>query len=423
MAKKGKVQADRDKKIKDEIARKKDFFRQLEKYVNMIGGEGTYSLIPKDHLPILYFMRCPTIRMTKSEDIPFTDKVLKSMNKSFGELLREFTVCLLVNNYEISIKDFCNIWLTLHTYLNLPDIKEDDSLIELKTRLADCQSSESRDRYISFVNHFLLTFAQSIGKGIHELVWTESKFEQNELHSSTAWLFKLKRIKIASRQIKYNNVKRTVYPCYNFINYEPQILKYSLSKIGIKAPSNSEKAVVYILEHTLNRLCERLSSIDVCYLKTYMLISLAFPKFYYESGNHFFIEMVIHEIKVGYFVAEYVDGIIIIRTFLFLTNNGTPEGRRLNSLTGLSKIDKKYLQIDHIAAFFESDIEENEHLRQLFSNAGCGELFKVRKIFITNKPITPMASFIDQYLTTGESDNNIDIEDNESYTSELLEIT
>ena len=106
MAKKGKVQADRDKKIKDEIARKKDFFRQLEKHVNMIGGEGTYSLIPKDHLPILYFMRCPTIRMTKSEDIPFTDKVLKSMNKSFGELLREFTVCLLVNNYEISIKDF-----------------------------------------------------------------------------------------------------------------------------------------------------------------------------------------------------------------------------------------------------------------------------------------------------------------------------
>jgi hypothetical protein len=40
------------------------------------------------------------------------------------------------------------------------------------------------------------------------------------------------------------------------------------------------------------------------------------------------------------------EGKLVIRSFLFLTNDGTPEGWKLRALTGLAKRDKKYLEIE-----------------------------------------------------------------------------
>jgi hypothetical protein len=76
--------------------------------------------------------------------------------------------------------------------------------------------------------------------------------------------------------------------------------------------------------------------------------------------------------KIGYLLCRWCERKIIITTFLFLTNDGTPEGKKLEELTMLKKMDKQHLQIDTVQHFLSYHIDRNEELKSLFIEAGCG---------------------------------------------------
>jgi hypothetical protein len=93
--------------------------------------------------------------------------------------------------------------------------------------------------------------------------------------------------------------------------------------------------------------------------------------------------------KAGYFRVDVIDGKIVIRTFLFVTNNGTPEGQRLGKITGLQKLDKKYLAIDKLSTFMTSDIGQNENIKKIFIDSGCQcllDLYEQSHSLATNTP-------------------------------------
>ncbi len=60
-----------------------------------------------------------------------------------------------------------------------------------------------------------------------------------------------------------------------------------------------------------------------------------------------------------------------------MTNSGTPEDQKLEDISRLKKIDKQYLAIDKLSTFQVSDIADNNELKELFEEAGCGLLFKI----------------------------------------------
>jgi hypothetical protein len=76
---------------------------------------------------------------------------------------------------------------------------------------------------------------------------------------------------------------------------------------------------------------------------------------------------------------------LVIRTFLFITNNGTPEGKKLHELVGLQKQDKKYLALDKVSTFINHDLRTNETMRRLFIEAGCGDLLELTEDNIFDK--------------------------------------
>ena len=72
--------------------------------------------------------------------------------------------------------------------------------------------------------------------------------------------------------------------------------------------------------------------------------------FYYVLGNSCtLIDFNMYEYKVGYLLITLHEDKLVIRSFLFLTNDGTLEGRKLRQLTRLEKYDKKYLGIDKLS--------------------------------------------------------------------------
>lgn len=137
---------------------------------------------------------------------------------------------------------------------------------------------------------------------------------------------------------------------------------------------------VYIQRHALQRLEERLGILPgVIHHAIYE--SFGDKEILYQfQGVSTLVEFRLYGVKFGYLVCCLAEEKIVIRTFLFLTNDGTPEGKKLSELTNLELLDKQYLGIDTLEGFLSFNIAGDERLSALFAEAGCGGLLDLSEI-------------------------------------------
>ncbi len=93
--------------------------------------------------------------------------------------------------------------------------------------------------------------------------------------------------------------------------------------------------------------------------------------------------------KAGYFRVDIIEGVLLVRTFLFIPNNITPEGQLLEKNTGLQKLDKKYLAI------------------RILDKSGCNsliELYKKIEGTTTHEGKFISEEFLRNYLTKEPSE-------------------
>src|SRR5450759_1287872 len=139
----------------------------------------------------------------------------------------------------------------------------------------------------------------------------------------------------------------------------PKEMKVKLSQLGFQNGIPDKDVKIYIQKHALRRLDERIDCLSVDQKHISLFSALIKPEIIKTAKNRSLVAFRIYNTKVGYLSAEYIDGAVLIHTFLFITNNGTPEGQKLTELTGLGKLDKKYLAIDKLSSFIKSDIGKN----------------------------------------------------------------
>jgi hypothetical protein len=154
---------------------------------------------------------------------------------------------------------------------------------------------------------------------------------------------------------------------------------------NVNTPFSKQKLPVYIQQHALDRMRERLGLVIPAFYFTVLIDALFRKEIIPVAKNRMLITCFTNNLKIGYFMAEETDGVVLIRTFLLLTNGGTPEGNRLSRLTGLQTEDRKYLSIDTLQGLANSDIAQNESICRQFRNAGCGSILELCKK-INNDP-------------------------------------
>jgi hypothetical protein len=136
-------------------------------------------------------------------------------------------------------------------------------------------------------------------------------------------------------------------------------------------------AEVYVQSHALQRLRERLC-FEPSALTDWVWQSLRKPRLLPQRGG-WLVEFRVAQWHLGYLCAEEVEGKILVTTFLFLTNAGTPEGRRLRERTKFRTDQISWLNMDHLSYFLQSDVQNDPDLRALFTECGCGHLFEMMK--------------------------------------------
>lgn len=91
----------------------------------------------------------------------------------------------------------------------------------------------------------------------------------------------------------------------------------------------------------------------------------------------------------------------MLRTFLFITNEGTPEGEALARLTGLQKQDKQYLAIGKLSTFMNAKLFESEEFCRLLKSVGCGGLiglYKASADFAKNQSKEAIHTLLFKYI-------------------------
>jgi hypothetical protein len=193
---------------------------------------------------------------------------------------------------------------------------------------------------------------------------------------------------------------------------------------GLKGARMEKVLPVYVTEHALNRLEERIGcgyQGDVQAAVAYSLIALGHPdrQPIRIGRDRMLVEYRLRDLKVGYLVVSIQDDVILVRTFMLMTNHTTPEGSLLHRQLGLEILDKQYLGIDRLSTFVHSDILQHEDICELFRHAGCSSLIELCDklkddvLWKQDSEQIKLAARMREYLKKGEPDEEWTLPDEE----------
>jgi hypothetical protein len=178
-------------------------------------------------------------------------------------------------------------------------------------------------------------------------------------------------------------------------------------KLNVKLVGPDMELPVYAQLHAIDRLIERIGLQEMgergqteAFISIWQSVKRR-VMIRSHAKDTFLLECVFGDQKIGYFTCIAVPGAVLITTFLFLTMDGTPEGRKLQRNLRLRRPDREYLGLDTLDAFLNSDLIHDNELVELMHTCGCGDIFKLKKsVIYSTKPIK-IADAMRQYLGLG----------------------
>lgn len=374
--------------------------------MGILGGESAYELLRRNDIELLYLTRLHPAKLieAKNSELKLGKHDLILMNKVLNHLLQTSFIDIGPEKKKVSIYDFlCFIETIYQFWRNL--LKEDSLNLEIfkkKLSFFNDYGSVRIEGYLKLSDciqlvSWLFTIPGDFSVLIYPKVSDADKSSTNPKAFYNNYVVSLKKPEAELFEIEGH--KRTIFQINLYQGNEPHAVTITPKMLGINGLLKDLPLKVYIQRHALDRIKERLGDYFTGYNYAEIINMLLKPQPFRADDGGYLFPYTFQHIRLGYLKANIYGDRLIFRTFLFLTNNGTPEGKRLDQLLGVQKADKKYLGIDNLNTFMNSDIESNENLKQIFCQTGCGELFELNKIMKRNpSPSIHCADFMEKYL-------------------------
>ncbi len=366
------------------------FWAKMKQTMALLGDASAFKLLSKHDRILMYELRIRPYKIVAGEEALgcFTNKWIKMMNEVLSQSLHntwiivksEPEVAMSLYDFSVYAESLYKIWRNIS--LTRPAVGD-------KFRACFPVFEEG---YKDIRVDVLLKVEERM---------TEVAALFSDITSATVRLVKVK-VAENKKSVYYNDIKTeairakkevaeidgTMHTIFRvMLTTAEKIVPIVITprQLGINGPMADYPLSVYIQQHVLERIGQRLGTPFVQFHYVLILLALKTAKpLKHEGENKFLFPVNMGRIKLGYLLAERTGDKLVLKTFLFLTNNGTPEGKKLHDLLGLEKADKKYWGIDNLETFVFSDIGESEKLKQLFCEAGCGGLFRINKSLVGN---------------------------------------
>lgn len=381
-----------------------EFHRKMKIIIDSCCGKDIYPLIPQKVLDDTYLCRTSNFKCKAATGNKISSKIIKDAKSFLVELIRSQQFIVPPNDLEISLGDYFTIVSTIVTLQTKLKHYQFDRVEEVREALKIIvDDTATKDRANVILYNLFRTFAVEQSDLRNQLYWYKHDFVFPE-HFPAEIESRIEISSVAPKSItveidgKSRPAMRLGW-AFPFSGPVWVSLKPSLESIVSDFFNNPFD--VYIQSHALNRLIERIDCFWIGLVQFNMYVSFLNAVITRDSNNNILVEYRFFGIKAGYFRLDIIDGVFVVRTFLFVTNSGTPEGQLLEKNTGLQKQDKKYLTIDKLSSFMNSDVDENQDVQQIFKKSGCQcllDLYEKMKPLVTKHTQTFNSELLLKYL-------------------------
>ncbi|MGB3467773.1 MAG: hypothetical protein WBA74_20975 [Cyclobacteriaceae bacterium] len=381
------------------------FFEKLHGITEALEISHLLTGLSKNEKNLLFSVRLRNIRHTYLGNYTLPEEVNQLLLGCIDrELEEEFEFD--ASGFRFTRRDYLTVFTTLHFWINSQQEKFDFNNPERLRAYTIFQTFFVSNKQILFdFKNALRAIGPILSSPCQYLI----EVSMNSRLAQTVQPHAFFQIEIDVRkhekiQIGYRDQSRTCYPLLKAFSSDHPVTLQITSPTPTD-PKNVQRFPVYFQEHAYNRLCERINCVDRGMLVTYMLVSFASDKEQYYIGDTRLVAFNYRGLKLGYFVVKLVKDKFLVKTFLFITADGTPEGNRLRRYLGINKTDKKYLRLDKVSTFLQPVILRDPVLKKAFEKAGCYHLLRLPKkskhfsLFEKdNLDSTPSTEMIKNYL-------------------------
>ena len=409
MPKKKKKHNHSDQQKQINAQHRNEFLNKLRCSCKTVTGEDFFRLLPSEELNKIFFHRARPMIAVPEEGQTIPPKIIRGIQELINYYIKSVHVTIKHTQREIKIVDLYTASFTLIPYCG--KLKDGDFKDAEKVRFLITNSALELEKLFDHIFDKLYDELSPFLINLLNVYWIRFySFRLDIFHSKdNCGLQILVRVKQYPSEKKKFSIEGNVRPAFRigwtFQDNDFQWLYLLPPQLGIKSLPEDEHIPVYIQDHAIRRLFERIDCIRSNFIISSIYSSLRECVAIKERGK-FIIEYKILDVKVGYLSAVMIGGKLVIRTFLFLTFNGMPEGKRLEEFVGLKMPDTKYLKMDKLSSFMTGKLKENEELRAIFEAADCLHLVELYDKLDHFSAIHPDHSPVEMLARYLEKDKN-----------------
>ena len=353
---------------------KNKFFKRIQSICSLLNCPQIYNLIPREELEVIYNHRFRAFRFIAAEGNEIPQNVLSEIRAQCTEQLRETYINISDNDEKMSLFEFYTMGVSVFQYvyyLEESKYKNASLVKELKNHCKDynylLEEAGNALEKLSDVVCFLH------GDVALKIYWIMHEFNVDK--NNPNGIENLMKIHCSIPEKIYDDKDNNYRPATRIsVGLSQRGIGYFAFKLEEKEillTNNKSGMGIFIQAHALHRLKERLDCLNPILFQAFLISSILEGKIYKDENGTYLISFNVQEIKIGYLIADLNNGNLIIRTFLFITQNGTPEGKKLAELYGLCKQDKTYLELDKLSTFVTKDMCDDKRLSDIFQQVGC----------------------------------------------------
>ena len=362
-------------------AMKARFIERTTEIIKLIGGNDLLKKFPAIFIDKLYECRYPSLKAKAAPDTEIPKTRIAQFHKLLHQLM-EGEEILLPNGNKMLMTWYLSEGQTLIDAIGELDAGEDARLAEIKAAFVPYQQdSKLYDQVQELMVDLVVDTCRLLSDcGDHiyrgDLSMTPYFAPFNPSNDIIVHAFKPVFEKIQTKK----GIREGIKLGWPDADFKWAYFKVKPSALGFKVSGLDVPLDLYIGKHVLQRLKERINiSPGIMHeILLYTFLQKKIP--HHFTGHESQVDYLVADQKVGYLTVKLHEDKLFVNTFLFLVNNDTPEGDKLNRLLNIEKIDKKYLEIDTLPDFNAYHIDRNEKLSQLFKDAGCGSLLKLNHL-------------------------------------------
>lgn len=337
-------------------------------------------------------MTTPRITIQKGYSVP--RQYVKMIQQEMNFFLKYSTV----GNKDIGLNygDFVTYGMTFLMFMQSQGDKKDHCTQAEYYKIIYQKACEYDDKT---TDHLLTTFwlyIQYLLIGLSKLnyrlygyMWEWKELENRAKFSGNIMLTSVPALKT---HFKYRNNLRPAFKVGvgQYISEDPIYFKIPYNKLITDSSNNSEMDV-YIQNHALSRMKERLGILTPSQRNIYFNHSLQECKVCTLSNGQLVIQYKAGPNFLGYLPFTIVDKKLFILTFLPICNIKSPQGRKLAELLDITREEMEYFGMDKLSFFHDTDFNAIPRLKSAIIEAELWHLTEI-DIDFEYKPVTALST-------------------------------